>query len=64
VIAPADAFGVHPSYFLETGRKPSLLGERELSARADQRARASFSDSEKDIVLDMIQHLCELHDRQ
>ena len=70
VISLADAFGVHPSYFLETGRKPALLGEQELSALADQRARAilnkslSLSDREKDMVLDMIQHLGELHDRQ
>jgi transcriptional regulator with XRE-family HTH domain len=70
VIALADAFGVHPSYFLETAKKPALLGEQELSALADQRARAilnkslSLSDREKDMVLDMIQHLGELHDRR
>jgi transcriptional regulator with XRE-family HTH domain len=70
VVALADAFGVHPSYFLETGRKPALLGEQEISALADQRARAilnkslSLSDREKDMVLDMIQHLGELHERQ
>jgi transcriptional regulator with XRE-family HTH domain len=70
VVALADAFGVHPSYFLETAKKPALLGERELIALADQRARAilnnslSLSDREKDMVLDMIQHLGELHDCQ
>jgi transcriptional regulator with XRE-family HTH domain len=70
VVALADAFGVHPSYFLETGRKPALLGEQEISALADQRARAilnkslNLSDREKDMVLDIIQHLGELHDRQ
>ena len=70
VVALAEAFGVHPSYFLETGNEPALLGEREISALADQRARAilneslSLSDREKDMVLDMIQHLGELHDRR
>jgi transcriptional regulator with XRE-family HTH domain len=70
VVALAEAFGVHPSYFLETGNEPALLGEQEISALADQRARAilnnslTLSDREKDMVLDMIQHLGELHDRR
>jgi transcriptional regulator with XRE-family HTH domain len=70
VIALADAFGVHPSYFLGTGGKPALLGEQEISALGDRRARAilnkslSLSDREKDMVLDMIQHLGELRDRR
>jgi transcriptional regulator with XRE-family HTH domain len=70
VVALAEAFGVHPSYFLETGRRPALLGEQEMNALADRRARAilnkslSLSDREKDMVLDMIQHLGNLHDRQ
>ena len=70
VIALADAFGVHPSYFLEKGGKPALLGEQEINALEDQRARAilnkslSLSDREKDMVLDMIQHLGELRDRR
>ena len=66
VIALAGAFGVHPSYFLETGKEPALLGEREISALGDRRARAilnesmGLSDQEKDMVLDMIQHLDRL----
>ncbi len=28
VVALAEAFGVYPSYFLETGKKPALLGGR------------------------------------
>jgi transcriptional regulator with XRE-family HTH domain len=70
VIALAEAFGVHPSYFLETGRRPHLLGEQEMNALGDSRARAilnkslNLSDREKDMVLDMIQHLGSLHDRQ
>ena len=70
VVALAEAFGVHPSYFLETGKRPALLGEQEINALGDRRARAilnkslSLSDREKDMVLDMIQHLGELHDRQ
>lgn len=68
--ALAEAFGVHPSYFLETGKRPALLGEQEMNALGDRRARAilnkslSLSDREKDMVLDMIQHLGDLHDRQ
>jgi hypothetical protein len=63
VVALAEAFGVHPFYFLETGKKPALLGEQEISALGDRRARVilnkslSLSDREKDMVLDMIQHL-------
>jgi transcriptional regulator with XRE-family HTH domain len=70
VIALAEAFGVHPSYFLETGRRPQLLGEQEMNALGDSRVRAilnkslNLSDREKDMVLDMIQHLGNLHDRQ
>jgi transcriptional regulator with XRE-family HTH domain len=70
VVALAEAFGVHPSYFLETGRNPALLGEQEMNALGDSRARAilnkslNLSDREKDMVLDMIQHLGNLHDRQ
>jgi transcriptional regulator with XRE-family HTH domain len=70
VVALAEAFGVHPSYFLETGNRPALLGEQEMNALGDRRARAilnkslSLSDREKDMVLDMIQHLGDLHDRQ
>lgn len=70
VVALAEVFGVHPSYFLETGKKPALLGEQEINALGDRRAREilnsslGLSDREKDMVLDMIQHLGELHDRQ
>ncbi|MCA1719541.1 MAG: hypothetical protein LC781_22860, partial [Actinobacteria bacterium] len=68
VVALAEAFGVHPSYFLGTGKKPALLGEREINALGDQKAREilneslGLSDREKDMVLDMIQHLSRLHD--
>jgi transcriptional regulator with XRE-family HTH domain len=70
VVALAEAFGVHPSYFLDTGEKPTLLGEQEIHALEDKRARAilneslGLSDREKDMVLDMIQHLGKLHDSQ
>lgn len=70
VVALAEAFGVHPSYFLDTGKKPALLGEQEIHALGDQRLRAilneslGLSDQEKDMVLDMIQHLGKLHDPQ
>ena len=66
VVALAEAFGVHPSYFLDTGKEPALLGEREINALGDQRARAilnmssGLSDQEKDMVLDMIHHLDRL----
>ncbi len=68
VVALAEAFGVHPSYFLDTGKEPALLGEQEINALGDRRARAilnkslDLSDREKDMVLDMIQHLGRLRD--
>jgi hypothetical protein len=67
VVALAEAFGVHPSYFLETGKKLALIGEQETSALGGRRARGilnkslSLSDREKNMVLDMIQHLGQLH---
>ncbi len=66
VVALAEAFGVHPSYFLDRGKEPALLGEREIHALADQRAReilnrsSGLSDGEKEMVLDMIHHLDRL----
>ena len=68
VLALAEAFGVHPSYFLEVRKEPALLGEREINALGDRMARAilnrslDLSDREKDMVLDMIEHLGRLHD--
>ncbi len=68
IAALAEAFGVHPSYFLETGKEPALLGEQEIDALSDRKARAilneslGLSDREKDMVLDMIQHLSRLHE--
>jgi hypothetical protein len=67
VVALAEAFGVHPSYFLDPGKKPALLGEQEINALRGRKARAilnkslNLSDREKDMVLDMIQHLSRLH---
>ncbi len=55
VLALAEAFGVHPSYFLERSKEPTLLGEREINALGDRRARAilnrslDLSDREKDM---------------
>jgi transcriptional regulator with XRE-family HTH domain len=68
VLALSEAFGVHPSYFLDRKREPALLGEREINALGDRRARAilnrslGLSDREQDMVLDMIEHLDRLHD--
>jgi transcriptional regulator with XRE-family HTH domain len=68
VVALAEAFGVHTSYFLDTGKEPKLLGEQEINALGDQRAREilneslGLSDREKDMVLDMIHHLGRLHE--
>ena len=70
VVSLAEAFGVHPSYFFDTGNRPTMLGEQEINALGDQRVRAilnkslSLSDQEKDMVLDMIQHLGKLHGSQ
>ena len=68
VVALAEVFGVHPSYFLDTGKEPALLREQEIYALGDRRAREilnkslDLSDREKDMVLDVIQHLGRLHD--
>ncbi len=68
VLALAEALGFHPSYFLEAGKEPALLGEREINALKDRRARAILnrsldpSDWEKDMTLDMIEHLGSLRD--
>jgi transcriptional regulator with XRE-family HTH domain len=55
VLALAEAFGVHLSYFLERSKEPTLLGEQEINAPGDRRARAilnrslDLSDREKDM---------------
>ncbi len=68
VVALAQAFGVHPTYFFDAGTRPALLGEQEMNALADDKSREilnmslDLSDREKDMVLDMIHHLGDLHD--
>ena len=62
VVALAEAFGVHSFYFLETGKKPALLGEQEkvrweTGGREILNKSLSLSDREKALVLYMIQHL-------
>ena len=55
VLALAEAFGVQLSYFLERSKEPTLLGEQEINAPGDRRARAilnrslDLSDREKDM---------------
>ncbi len=45
VLALAEAFGVHPSCFLARSKVPTLLGEREINALGDRRARAILNRS-------------------
>ena len=69
VLALSDVFGIHPSYFLEDdARQQPLLDEEAVRVLSNQKSRViahkslSLSEGEKDMVLDMIEHLGRLHD--
>ena len=68
VLALSEVFGVAPSYFLDRGKKPPLLDEEALRALGDQRSRLllhkslGLSDGEKDMLIDMVEHLGNLRD--
>jgi transcriptional regulator with XRE-family HTH domain len=68
VLALSEVFGVDPSYFLDRGKKPPLLDEEALRALGDQRSRLllhkslGLSDGEKDMLIDMVEHLGQLRD--
>jgi len=68
VLALSEVFGVDPSYFLDRSKKPPLLDEEALRALGDQRTRLllhkslGLSDGEKDMLIDMVEHLGQLRD--
>jgi transcriptional regulator with XRE-family HTH domain len=65
VLALAEAFGVSPSYFTE--RKAPLLSQEAIEALADRDSSEiihktlALSDAEKKMVLDILDHLGQLH---
>jgi transcriptional regulator with XRE-family HTH domain len=65
VLALAEAFGVSPSYFTE--RKAPLLSQEAIEALADRDSSEiihktlALSDAEKRMVLDILDHLGQLH---
>ena len=60
VLALAEAFGVHPSYFLERSKEPTLLGEREINALGDRRAAPSSTGA---WISPTGRRICAGHDR-
>jgi hypothetical protein len=67
VVALANVFGVHPSYFLEQGKKLPVIDEESLQIFRDETVSAiahkSFrlSNREKQMVLNIIQQFEDLH---
>ena len=65
VLALAEAFGVSPSYFTE--RKAPLLSQEAIEALADRDSSEiihktlALSDAERRMVLDILDHLGQLH---
>jgi transcriptional regulator with XRE-family HTH domain len=71
LLALSEVFGIHPSYFLDTSKKPPLLDEEAIKALGDQKSRVilhksfGLSDGEKDMLIDIIEHLGHLrHDNE
>ncbi|HKO90403.1 MAG TPA: helix-turn-helix transcriptional regulator, partial [Polyangiaceae bacterium] len=61
VVALADVFGVHPSYFLDAARKPPLLDEEAMRIFQDETVSAIAHKSlhlpgrERQMILNIIQ---------
>jgi transcriptional regulator with XRE-family HTH domain len=70
VVALANVFGVHPSYFLEQGKKLPVIDEEALQIFRDDTVSAiahkSFrlSSREKQMVLNIIEQFEDLHDAE
>lgn len=68
VLALSEVFGVDPSYFMNRAEQPPLLDQEAIKALGDRRSRLllhkslGLSDGEKDMVIDMIEHLGNLHE--
>ena len=68
VVALADVFGVHPSYFLDTARKPPLLDEEAMRIFQDETVSAiarkslQLSGRERQIILGIIHQFDDAED--
>lgn len=66
ILALADFFGVEPAYFLERGKDPPTLDGGSIRALGDEKSRMllhkslDLSEAEKDMLIDMIEHLQRL----
>ena len=67
MVALASVFGVHPSYFLNKGRRPPVIDREMLEIFRDEKASAiahrSFHlpGNEKQMILNIIRQFEEMH---
>ena len=68
VIALADVFGVHPSYFLERGKKPPIIDREAMEIFRDEMVSAiahkslHLSGREKQMILGIIEQFEDMHE--
>lgn len=68
VIALADVFGVHPSYFLNHEEKPPLLDEETMRALRDETTNAilhksiRLPDREREMILGIVEQFEDSHE--
>ena len=66
ILALSDVFGISPTYFLDRGREQPHVDEESLRALGDEKSRLllrkslGLSEREKDMIIDMIEHLANL----
>lgn len=66
IVALSDVFRISPSYLLGRSKEPPLVDEESLRALGDDKSRLllhkslGLSDAEKDMLIDMIEHLANL----
>lgn len=66
ILALSDVFRIAPTYFLDRGREQPLVDEESLRALGDEKSNLllrkslGLSDAEKDLIIDMIEHLGHL----
>jgi transcriptional regulator with XRE-family HTH domain len=70
VVALADVFGVHPSYFLDRGKKPPVLDQEAMEILRDETLSAiahkslHLPDREREMILGIIQQFEETREDQ
>lgn len=68
LLALADAFGVHPDYFLDTEAKPTLLNESALQILQDETVSAiahrslQLTERERQIILGIVRQFEDTHE--